>query len=119
MNIDILMSEDIVINLLRKMTVIKSCDNIEVFLAIITKLINQISKTILIKCYIIISSQSNLIIVIIQLNLFYNYDFLFKFNCRYTDVFIYVYIVDYIISEMHVCNDENVSLIISYKFRMN
>ena len=119
MSIDILTSENIVMNLLRKMAVIESYDNIEMFLAIITKLINQISKIILIKCCIIISSQSNLVIMIIQLNLLHNHNFLFKLNCRHTDIFVYVHIVDYVMSKMYVHNDENVFLIISHKFRMN
>lgn len=50
-SIDILISESIIMNLrsVRKIAVIESCDNIEVFLTIIIKLINQISQIILVK----------------------------------------------------------------------
>ena len=48
-NIDVLVTEDIIMNLSWKIIVIDSCADIEVFLTIIIKFINQISKIILVK----------------------------------------------------------------------
>ena len=48
-SMNILVSEDIIMNLLRKFTIIGSCDNIEILLTIITKLTNQVNYTILVK----------------------------------------------------------------------
>ena len=118
-NIDVLVSEEIIMNLLRKVIIVDSCKNTEIFLIIMIKSTNQINHIILTKQCTVILSQSNLAVTVFQLNLFHNHNFLFKLNCRHTNIFVYVHIVDHIMTEVYVCNNGNVFLIISHKFRMN
>ena len=78
-NIDVLVSEDIIRNLFRKITVIDSCANIEVFFMIIIKLMNQVSQT---EQYIIISLQNNFTVIVRKLNLLYDHNYLFESDCH-------------------------------------
>lgn len=114
-SIDILVSENIIMNLSHRVAVIKSCDSIKVSLTINTKSINQINHTILVKQCTVISSQSNFIIAVLQSELSCNCDFLFKSNCCQTDTLVYTHIVDHVMTEVYVQNDDNISLIISQK----
>ena len=118
-NINILMSEDIIMNLSRKVITIESCDNIEISLTIITKSTNQINHMILMKQWIIISLWSNLTVTVLQLSLLCNHNFLFELDCCQADISVYVHIVDHTMKEVHVWNDSNVLLIISWKFHMS
>ena len=118
-DIDVLVSEEIIMNLFRKIVVVDSCKNTEISLTIMTKLTNQINHIILTKQYTVVLLQSNLIVTVFQSDLSHNCDSLFELNCRHADISVYVYIIDYVMTEVHVYNDENVSLIILHKFRMN
>ena len=80
-DIDVLVTEDIIINLSQKITVIDSCVDIKVSFTITTKFINQISKIILVKQCAVISSHNNLVIIIIKLDLSDSHNFLFKSDC--------------------------------------
>ena len=102
-------------NLLRKVAVIVSCSNIEVLFIIIIKSNFQIQHMILIKQHTIISSQSNFTVAVIQSDLFYDQNFLFKSDCCQTDTAVYAYIVDHVMTEVYIWNDSDVSLIISQK----
>ena len=117
-NMNILMSKDIIMNLFRKLIIINSCENIEIFFTIIIKLINQIKQTILIKHHIVVSSHTNIIITVILSDLLLNCDFLFKLNCCYVNVIIYVYIVDHVMTKIHIYNNNDVLMIISHKFQI-
>lgn len=114
-DIDILVTEDIIMNLFHKVVIIESCNNIKVLLTITTKSINQINHKVLVKQQIIILSQNNLVLTVLQSDLFCNYDFLFKSNCQQTDVTVYVHIVDHAMMKVYVHNDSNISLMISQK----
>ena len=81
-NINILVFKDIIMNLFRKIAVVDSCVNIKLLLTIMIKFISQIHHIIVVKEYIVIFSQSNLIMIIIKLNLFYDQNFLFKSDCH-------------------------------------
>ena len=57
--IDILASEAVSMNLHRQVTVISSCDNVKVLLTVITCFTNQINQLVYIKQYTVISSKSH------------------------------------------------------------
>ena len=118
-NIDILVIEDIIMNLFKQTVIIDSCANIKVFFIIMIKFISQIHHIIIVKKCIVIFSWSNLIIVIIKLNLFYDQNFLFKSDCHQADISVYVHIVDHVMTKIHVWNNSDVFLIISQKFYIN
>ena len=80
-DIDVLVTEDIIMNLSQKIIVIDSCADIEVFLIITIKFINQINKIILTKQCAVILSYSNLAVAVIKLNLLDSHNFLFKSDC--------------------------------------
>ena len=81
-NIDILVTEDIIMNLFKQTAIINSCINIKVFFIITIKFISQIYHIIVAKECIVIFSQSNLIVVIIKSDLSYDQNFLFKSDCH-------------------------------------
>ena len=112
-DMNILISEDIIMNLSRKIAVIDSCENIEISFIIMTKSSNQINHIILFKQCTVISSHSNLVIKILHLDLFCDQDFFFKSNYCQIDTAVYVHIINYVMTEVYVQNDSNVSLIIS------
>ena len=99
---NILVSEDIIMNLSYKIAVIGSCQNIEISLTIIIKSTNQINHIILFKQCTVVSSHSNLAVKIFHLDLSQNQDFLFKSNCCHVNAAVYAHIVDYIIMKIYV-----------------
>ena len=113
---NILVTKRIIMNLSQRLIIINSCKNIKIFLIIIIKLANQISQIILVKQYTVVLSQSNLTVMIIQLKLSLNCDFLFKSDCHQAETSVYIYIVNHAIMKVYVWNNDNVSLIISWKF---
>ena len=80
-DMNILATEKIIMNLSWRLTVISSCKNVKISLIITIKLANQISQTILAKQCTVVSSWSNFAVVIIQSKLFLNCDFLFESDC--------------------------------------
>ena len=101
-NIDILVTEDIIMNLFKQIVIINSCANIKVFFIIMIKSISQIHHTIVVKKYIVIFSQNNLIIAVMKSDLSYNQNFLFKSDCHQTDILVYVHIVNYVMTKVYV-----------------
>ena len=88
-------------------------------MTIITRSTSQIQHIIFVKKYIIISSQSNLAVVIISSDLSLNHNFLFEFSCHQANVTVYIHIVDHTMSKVYIQNNSDLSLIISQKFYMN
>ena len=74
-NMNILVTEDIIMNLLWKIAVITSCENIKISLKITIKSTNSVSKAILVKQCTIILSQSNLTVTVIQSKLLDSHNF--------------------------------------------
>ena len=101
-NINILMSEEIIIDLSRKIVIIESCDNVEILLIITIKLNTQIQHAVLAKQWIIILLWSNLTVTVLQSDLSCNYNFLFELNCCQINASVYVHIVDYAMLKVHV-----------------
>ena len=64
-SMNILTSKNIIMNLLKKMTVIVSYNNIKVLFTITTKFNFQIQHTILVKQHTVVLSQSNFIVIMI------------------------------------------------------
>ena len=101
-DIDILVTEDITMNLPKQTAIIGSCANIKVFLTIMIKSISQIHHTIVAKECIVIPPQSNLAVAVMKLNLPHGQNFLFKPDCHQADASVYAYIVDHTMTEVHV-----------------
>ena len=82
--------------------IIKSCKSIKVSIVVITCFSDQINQIVLVKTCIIILLQSNMTILILEINLSTDKDLLFESSCCQINVVIYAHIVDHMLFEIHV-----------------
>lgn len=116
--IDILASEAVSMNLHRQVAVISSCDNVEVPLTVTTCFTNQINQLVYIKQCMIISSKSHNKVAISITELSHDQDLFFESDCWHREAIVYAYIVNHTLSEVHVWNNTDKPLIISRQTRM-
>lgn len=112
---NILVLKLILLNILKQKIIIKSYDNIKVLITITTQLINQTNQIITAQKHTVISSQKYSIILINKSNLSQNQNLLFESDCHYMSAAVYTHIINHNLSEIHIHNDLNKSLIISQK----
>ena len=117
--IDILASEEISLNLTEKKATIESCDNIEISLMITMRSINQINWSVYVNWWTVISSQSHETVLISVLNLSKDQNLLFKPDCQHGDVAVYAHIVNHTLMKIHIWNDMNLSLTVACKTKMS
>ena len=114
-NMNILTSKLIFLNISDQKIIIESCSNIEVFITITMWSTNQTNQIIMTQQYTVILLRKHSVLQINKSNLLQDWDFLFESDCYHVNAVVYVYIINYNLSEIHVHNDLNKLLIISWK----
>ena len=113
---DVLISKNIIINIVKKSTFI---DNIEIIISFeIRSIKNVIQKSIHLKKIVIVSFYSKLIVSINHLNLSNTKNFFFEFN-NDLNIVIYVHFINVFINAVIVRNDNSVFVKIFKNFRLD
>jgi len=117
--IDILALKTVSLNLQEQVTIIDSCDNVEVPLTVTTCFINQINQLVYVKLCTVIPPKSHSKVAISITELSHNWDLLFKSDCQHEEAMIYAHIVNHTLLKVHVWNDTDKPLIISRQTKMS
>ena len=114
---DIIVFENIVTNVDKQKITIRNCD-ITIFMKIRFRIIHVQQRSIHVKKIIILSSRTQLIIIVHDFfdELFVNRDFLFEFDD--IEFILYAHFVDFFIKIILITNNTNVSIKISRNFRL-
>ena len=108
--------EEIVIDIVNKKARINNCS---ITVNIIARPRGEfIRRKIYIKLSIFVSSHSEIMLSIKEINLSNNRDFLFKLTQTNTNLIIFAYLIDYIITEILIRNKSNISIYILRKLRL-
>ena len=115
---DVIVSESVVLDLVKKQTLIDSCDVIIAF-DVRSRVNHAQQRSIHVKKIIVLSSRNQMIILIHHFvdELFVNRDFLFESD--ESNLILYVHIVDVDIKIVLIINDSNNVVKISRNFRLN
>ena len=115
---DVIVSENVVLDLIKKQALIDNCDVI-IALDVRSRVNHVQQRSIHVKKIIVLSSRSQMIIFIYHLvdELFVNRDFLFEFD--ESNLILYVHIVDVDIKVVLIINDSNSVIKISRNFRLD